>query len=54
MIMDVYKQEDLFPEFESESSSGDLEKISDLCCNGCGCKSEIDHLFVLEEIDFDQ
>ncbi len=54
MTMDVYKQQDLFPEFESESSSGDIEKFSDFCSNGCKCKSEADHLFVLEEIDFDQ
>lgn len=50
--MDVYKQEDLFPEFESESSSSQIKLFSDCCSNGCACQN--DHEFVLEEIDFDQ
>ncbi len=50
--MDEYKQLDLFPQFESESSSLAIKLFSDICCNGCTCKN--DHEFVLEEIDFEQ
>jgi hypothetical protein len=48
----TYFQQDLFPEFESESSSGFLKLFSDCCSNGCACQN--DHEFVLEEIDFEQ
>lgn len=40
---------DLYPLFESESSSGGTK---DICCNGCNCTSE--HDFVQDFIDFEQ
>ena len=54
--MDVYKQEDLFPEYEQESSSGFLKLFSDCCSNGCACQTSKDHdiNFILDEIDFEQ
>jgi hypothetical protein len=50
----TYFQKDLFPEYESESSPGPMQLISDFCCNGCICTSDKDHEFVMEEIDFEQ
>jgi hypothetical protein len=52
----TYFQQDLFPEFESESSSGFLKLFSDCCSNGCACEKASDHdtEFVLEEIDFEK
>jgi hypothetical protein len=52
----TFFQQDLFPEFESESSSGFLKLFSDCCSNGCACEKASDHdtEFVLEEIDFDK
>ena len=54
--MDVYKQQDLFPEFESESSSIEIKLFSDCCSNGCACQTQADHDidFILDEIDFEQ
>lgn len=40
---------DLYPLFESESTSGGIQ---DICSDGCNCTS--DHEFVMEEIDFEQ
>ena len=52
----TYFQKDLFPEFESESSSVEIKLFSDCCSNGCACQTSSDHHieFVLEEIDFEQ
>jgi len=50
----TFFQQDLFPEFEPESSSGFLKLFSDSCSNGCTCQTSSDHEFVLEEIDFDK
>lgn len=52
----TYFQKDLFPEFESESSSREIKLFSDCCSNGCACQTSSDHgtEFVLEEIDFEQ
>ena len=52
----TFFQQDLFPEFEPESSSGFLKLFSDSCSNGCACQTSSDHdtEFVLEEIDFDK
>ena len=52
----TFFQQDLFPEFEQESSSLAMKIFSDFCCNGCSCKTSSDHdtEFVLEEIDFDK
>jgi len=52
----TFFQQDLFPEFEPESSSGFLKLFSDSCSNGCACEKASDHDtdFVLEEIDFDK
>ena len=45
-----------YPLFESESSSGQIKLISDSCCNGCICTSDKDHdtEFVQDIIDFEQ
>ena len=47
---------DSYPLFESESSSGVIENISDSCCNGCACQTSSDHNteFVQDIIDFEQ
>jgi hypothetical protein len=52
----TFFQQDLFPEYESESSSGFTKLFSDCCSNGCTCTASTDHdkEFILEEIDFDQ
>jgi hypothetical protein len=52
----TFFQQDLFPEFEPESSSGFLKLFSDCCSNGCACEKSSDHdtEFVLEEIDFEK
>jgi hypothetical protein len=52
----TFFQQDLFPEFETESSSGFLKLFSDTCCNGCSCQTSSDHNteFVLDVIDFEQ
>ena len=31
------------PLFETESTSLAVKIFSDICCNGCSCKSESDH-----------
>lgn len=52
----TFFQKDLFPQFESESSSGEIKIFSDSCCNGCACQMEADHNteFVQDIIDFEQ
>jgi hypothetical protein len=47
---------DLYPLFESESSSGGIEISKDICCNGCNCQTSSDHNvdFVQDVIDFEQ
>lgn len=47
---------DNYPLFESESSSGVIENISDCCSSGCACKTSADHNteFVQDIIDFEQ
>jgi hypothetical protein len=47
---------DLYPLFESESSSGCIENggIQDICSNGCKCTSEHNIDFVQDFIDFEQ
>ena len=52
----TYFQKDLFPEFETESSSEVIQNISDCCSNGCACQMEADHNteFVQDIIDFEQ
>ena len=52
----TFFQQDLFPEFEPESSYGFLKLFSDSCSNGCTCQTSSDHdtEFILEEIDFDK
>ena len=44
---------DLYPLFESESTSGGTK---DICSNGCNCQTSSDHdtEFVQDIIDFDQ
>ena len=42
---------DLYPLFESESSSGGIQQI---CSNGCNCTSEHNIDFVQDIIDFEQ
>jgi hypothetical protein len=34
---------DIYPLFETESSSGVIKIFSETCCNGCSCQSESDH-----------
>jgi hypothetical protein len=50
-------QPSLFPEYESESSSGIIKIFSDFCFHGCSCQTSKDHItedgFFLEEIDRD-
>lgn len=52
----TYFQQDLFPQYETESSSLAMKLFSDFCCNGCSCQTQADHdtEFVLEEIDLEQ
>ncbi len=47
---------DQYPLFESESSSGEIKLFSDSCCNGCACQNSSDHNteFVQDIIDFEQ
>ena len=47
---------DLYPMFESESSSGVIQNFSDSCSNGCGCRGYTGHgtEFIQDTIDFDQ
>ena len=45
---------DHYPLFESESSSGVIENFSDCCSNGCACKGAHDTEFVQDVIDFEQ
>jgi hypothetical protein len=32
-----------YPLFETESTSLAVKIFSDICCNGCSCKTESDH-----------
>ena len=52
----TYFQQDLFPEYESESSSLAIKIFSDSCCNGCTCQTSSDHNteFVQDIIDLEQ
>jgi hypothetical protein len=52
----TYFQQELFPEFQSESSSLAVKNFSDCCSNGCACKTSSDHdtEFVQDVIDFEQ
>ena len=47
---------DQYPLFETESSSGEIKIFSDSCCNGCACQTSSDHNteFVQDIIDFEQ
>ncbi len=47
---------DKYPLFESESSSGEIKTFSDCCSNGCACQKQDDHdtEFVQDVIDFEQ
>jgi hypothetical protein len=40
--------------FEFESSAKHIYLTSETCSNGCRCKTSSDHIFVMEDIDFDQ
>ena len=35
---------DTYPLFETESTSLAVKIFSDMCCNGCSCQSESDHI----------
>ena len=47
---------DRYPLFETESSSGEIKIFSDCCSHGCACQTSSDHdtEFVQDVIDFEQ